>query len=423
MASRENQARWRDRKRGNTSAPHCQCGKRLRKESKDLCRSCWLKTLEGRAYNQHRVASQNQSKADLAKSAKLIASRFTRELGFVHLRALEASEAKRELEVLPGIGFVHFHYRRDRQTTIYSLAVLPEHQRQGWGRLLFYRVLCRAIENGSDRIFLKCPEDLIGANKFYRNLGFQLTGIDPGKRRSLNCWEYKIDLPLLFFCNGGGRSPYDTIAKQEGWKLGIQSTDKKGNHQFPTEHVEMIDNEWGEGYKHDHHVNLIKSQKPLIATVKDLVSLDQLPEILKHAKEIAPYCGRVVVIPKIMTWLPNDYWIWLGFSVPSTHGSTPVPPSWFGNRFVHLLGGSPRLQAEYAKQMNVVSMDAKTSMLLASKGKSTWQGVSGGTKIKPGCYESFRISVQKQKEYWHILKNQPWANDPLFQNQEYPIWE
>lgn len=415
MATADNQARWRDRKRKGESAPKCLCGKRLREESRsNLCRSCWLKTPEGRAYNQHRVARQQQS--TLAPMAKQIAFQLSKELGFINIRALEESEARKELEVVLGVGFAHFHCRRDKQTTIYSLAVLPEYQRQGWGRLLFYRVLCSSIEKKCDRIFLKCPEENLAANEFYHKLGFKLIGTDSGKKRKLNCWEYRIDLPLLFFCNGGGTSRYDAIAEAEGWRLGIQSTDRNGKPRCnkPGWHMEMIDNEWGGGYRHNHHVSLIQQNKPLVATVRDITSIEQLPEAVRHAREIAPYCGRVILIPKIKSWLPSEFW--LGFSVPSSHGFTPVEPSWFGDRFVHLLGGSPDAQAQYAKLMNVVSLDSKYAMSenLAGKGKSAWQGCSNGVKVVSGCYESFRVSLERQRQYWWVTRHQPWADDPLF---------
>lgn len=417
MATADNQARWRDRKRKGKSAPKCLCGKRLREESRaNLCRSCWLKTPEGRAYNQHRVAQQQHRLVPVPMAAKQIASQFSKELGFINIRALEESSQRNELEVIPDVGFVHFHHRKDKQTTVYSLAVSPEYQRQGWGRLLFYRVLCSAIENGSDRIFLKCPEGL-AANEFYHKLGFQLIDTDPGKRRKLNCWEYRIDLPLLFFCNGGGTSRYDVVASDvKGWRLGIQSTDRNGKlrHNKSGWHMAMVDNEWGSGYRHNHHVDLIQSNKPLVATVRDIETVAQLPEALKHAREIAPYCGRVILIPKVECWLPSEYWV--GFSVPTSHGNTPIPPSWFGDRFIHLLGGSPDAQAQYAKLMNVVSLDAKYAMSenLAGKGKSAWQGCNSGVKIISGCYESFRVSLERQRQYWWKTRHEPWADDPLF---------
>ena len=174
----------------------------------------------------------------------------------------------------------------------------------------------------------------------------------------------------------------------------------------------MIDNEWGENYCHEQHLAMIKRNKPIIATVKDIESVEQLPNALKQAREIAQHCGRVIIVPKVKTWLPSKYW--LGYSIPTGHGGTDIETSWFGDRFVHLLGGSPDDQAKFAKELNVVSLDANYAMGLADYGKSSWQGCSGGIKVVDGCYPAMQLSLKKQKQYWHEQKNEPWANDPLF---------
>jgi hypothetical protein len=175
----------------------------------------------------------------------------------------------------------------------------------------------------------------------------------------------------------------------------------------------MIDNEWGDAYRHEQHLEMVKRNKPLIATVKDIEAINQLPTALKQARELAQYCGRAILIPKVKSWLPDKYW--LGYSIPTGHGGTDIECGWFGDRLVHLLGGSPDDQAVAAKQLNVVSLDANYAMRLADYGKSAWQGRSGGIKAVDGCYPAMRVSFQKQKEYWHPKKDDvPWANDPLF---------
>lgn len=412
MATKEQQQRWRERKKLGEIARCQNCGGKNNNSlcvAFDLClNKCWLKTPEGRAYNQERVARSIARKFDRVAEAKRISTKFSCELGFVNKAALKESEAKNNLEVLEGIGFAHFHHRRDKQTTIYSLAVLPDRQKKGWGRLLFYRVLCSAIENGCDRIVAKCPEEL-ASNTFYQRIGFVLAETEPGKKRRLNRWEYRIELPLLFYCGGGGQSQHDQTALEEGWLPGLRSNGKNKDHW----HMAMIDNEWGEAYQHEQHLAMVKRNKPLIATVRDIEAIEQLPEALKQARELAQHCGRVILIPKMKTWLPNKYW--LGYSIPTGHGGTDIECSWFGDRFVHLLGGSPDNQADFAKHLNVVTLDANYAMGLADFGKSAWQGCSSGVKVVEGCYPAMRVSFQKQKEYWHPKKKSvPWAGDPLF---------
>lgn len=337
--------------------------------------------------------------------AKKIATEYPRELGFVNRAALEVSNAKGELELVKKFGFAHFHHRKDGQTTIYSIAVRKIAKGQGWGRLLFYRVLCSAIEQGQSSIFLKCPVDL-PSNGFYQRLGFSLERVEPGKKRLLNCWRYPISTPLLFYCACGGASPFGQIAQQEGWFLGYRTQAEKTN-----QHVAMLDNQF-DSYKHEIHFKEVMRQKPLLATALDIASPEQLPETIRQAKAISSYCGRVILIPKCKITLPNDFPYWLGFSIPTSHGGTRLFPDFFSGKPVHLLGGSPNQQAFYAKLMRVISLDGNAAMKLAIRyGKTIYPGTSG-KRIVSGLYPTFQLSLKRQKEYWH--EKDAWKKIPLF---------
>ena len=336
--------------------------------------------------------------------AKAIAATFPKELGFVNRAALQASEAVGELECMPGVGFCHYHHRRDSQTTIYELAVLKKCQGQGWGRLLFYKVLCSAIEQGKSCIVAKCPEGNL-SNGFYEHLGFRIVGVEPGKIRRLNRWQYDIKLPLLFYCADGGRNKYSEIASKSGWMLGLRSDQPK-----TPQHCSMVDNHWT-GYDHSKHLAAVQHHKPLIATARDIEHPDQLPSILEQAEELTQYAGRVLLIPKCKVSLPLAYW--LAYSVPTRYGGTSVECGWFNQRPTHLLGGSPDAQAHYAKHLNAVSLDGNYAMNVARYGEACWQG----NRIKPpgtSCYEVFEISLRKQKAYWHPDKVWRWEDEPLF---------
>lgn len=339
--------------------------------------------------------------------AKQISTQYPQELGFVNRAALEISNAKGELEVIRKSGFAHFHHRQDGQTTIYSLAVSRRFQRQGWGRLLFYRVLCSAIEQGQSSVFLKCPVDAL-SNGFYARLGFNLERVEPGKKRALNCWRYPISTPLLFYCACGGASPFGQIAQEVGWFLGYRTQAESFNN-----HVAMLDNQFDD-YNHQIHFRETMRHKPLLATALDITSPEQLPEIIRQAKAIASYCGRVVLIPKCKVNLPKDFPYWLGFSVPTSHGGTSLFPDFFKDKPVHLLGGTPNQQVFYSKLLNVVSLDSNSAMKIAIRfGKTIYPGTSG-KRIVSGVYPIFRLSLKYQKEYWHKTEN-PWAELPLFQ--------
>lgn len=342
------------------------------------------------------------------ESAKEVAAQLWRELGFVNRAALEVAEKRGSLECIPGIGFANFHHRRDYQTTIYEIGVNRLLQRQGWGRLLFYRVLCSAIENKCNRIVAKCPENL-PSNGFYEHLGFSLLRAEQGKKRKLNVWQYSIKLPLLFYCGAGGRSEYDRRAKAEGWRLGLRSGYKNISH----EHMQMVDNLYS-NYDHEKHLAEVKKSKPLIATAMDILTPEQCQsdgvkhqsygDILRQAKELAQYCGRVLLIPKYKIPLPTDFRFWLAYSVPTSHGGTTVEPEWFKSQgyLVHLLGGGPDAQRKYAESgMTVVSLDANYSMKLAQRyGKSCWQGRNSGRRMTNNTYDALQISLNRQFAFW-----------------------
>ena len=57
-------------------------------------------------------------------------------------------------------------------------------------------------------------------------------------------------LIIKYFINGGGTSPYDLIAQELGWRLGMNS----GGNKKPKVQLKMIDNDF-QNYHHETHVN------------------------------------------------------------------------------------------------------------------------------------------------------------------------
>ena len=128
-------------------------------------------------------------------SIKGLADRYRKEIGFVLRPALVKSINDQEIFVafMDGIlsGFIHYHHRRDSQTTLYHIAVAPEKLSIGIGRKLINKLRSEAESKGKSSINLKCPVDLM-ANKFYERCGFILTTVAPGKHRSLNVWQLNL---------------------------------------------------------------------------------------------------------------------------------------------------------------------------------------------------------------------------------------
>lgn len=121
---------------------------------------------------------------------KSIADAHRRELGFVNRSVLAMAIEKQEI-LCVSHGFLHFHHRKDKISTLYHLCVEPNQRRRGIGRQLIEAWENHSRDNGITTLRLKCPVDL-QANGFYSRIGFKRVGIEPGKHRSLVVWEKNI---------------------------------------------------------------------------------------------------------------------------------------------------------------------------------------------------------------------------------------
>ncbi len=131
---------------------------------------------------------------------KQLSEHYKHELGFVNREILRKAISTRSLLIASEkgdtsallTGMVHFYVRRDNVVTLYSIVVAEAHRRRGTGRLLFNELVNITRTLGGTQIRLKCPADL-PANLFYQHLGFEVVMVEPGKRRPLNVWIYKIE--------------------------------------------------------------------------------------------------------------------------------------------------------------------------------------------------------------------------------------
>ncbi len=133
--------------------------------------------------------------ADL-DAVKLLCDAHKRELGFVLRPSLAAAITQGEIIIAADaggqlLGLVHFHHRRDAQTTLYHLVVHERARSQGLGRALIDALQADGIRHGKGYIQLKCPVEL-PANVFYARAGFAQVTCEAGKARALNVWR----LPL-----------------------------------------------------------------------------------------------------------------------------------------------------------------------------------------------------------------------------------
>jgi hypothetical protein len=176
------------------------------------------------------------------------------------------------------------------------------------------------------------------------------------------------------------------LAVRSGLQYGIQSTGSGGvcvlHDKMRGHEVAFIDNDYF-NYDHDIHVEAIEKWRPKYATVCDVMTREQcakdeiafyeLEQILEWAEELSEHAENVIVIPKwdCIDRIPEKFM--LGFSVPTSHGGTPLPTSAFEGRRVHLLGGSWSAQLAHMAALgdDVVSIDNNYIFNMARFGQFT----------------------------------------------------
>lgn len=174
----------------------------------------------------------------------------------------------------------------------------------------------------------------------------------------------------------GANRTYIPIARSYGWYIGARLPCTLYPDHFPLyfadqdwrkfEGLHFSDDKYQKHYR--KYIDAVKEHRPYMASVVDWTPDKQLEEVMIWATEIAQYVELVQVIPKIpreVDKIPHHVGgkkIVLGFSVPTKHGATPCYPEEFAGRDVHLLGGNPIQQTNYAGLLttygaNIISTD------------------------------------------------------------------
>ncbi len=150
--------------------------------------------------HQQPITVRLARKADV-EGAKRIADQYRSELGFVNIAILRAAQSKGWLLVAAEwkdqrkrdmvTGFANFRIRRDRNATLYEIAVADAYRRTGVGTRLLSELIRRVHLAGGQYVRLKCPQDL-SANQFYQKCGFRHAETEQGKKRRLQVWYYHL---------------------------------------------------------------------------------------------------------------------------------------------------------------------------------------------------------------------------------------
>lgn len=174
-------------------------------------------------------------------------------------------------------------------------------------------------------------------------------------------------LPTLIYCAAGNKR-YMDIALKHGFKCGAQLPNTIYHEPY------FVDQNYNKP-NFDKYMKALEKHKPFMATVLDWDERRSFDEVLQWAEAAAQFVqDSVIIIPKIcgtIAQIPHTIGgknVRLGYSIPTTHGGTPVPIWEFFGRPVHLLGGSPQSQLENMRYgLNVKSADGNYTSKMANR--------------------------------------------------------
>lgn len=218
--------------------------------------------------------------------------------------------------------------------------------------------------------------------------------------------------PRLIYCAECNRD-FARIAVESGWLYGSRLP------RTTYEAVHFADQDWKRPDR-VAYMRALEKHRPALATVLDWEREEQLPEVLEWAEEAAAHVTEaVLLIPKVVGGVPSlprlvgGKPVWLAYSVPTSHGGSPLPLWELSGWPVHLLGGSPQEQMRIAGMacLDVRSVDGNMAAMQARKGR-TWRRQTGpkghwwqlkelGDERADGVpAECFRRSLAEIKSAW-----------------------
>lgn len=219
----------------------------------------------------------------------------------------------------------------------------------------------------------------------------------------------------LIYCAGGNPRFY-AIARDAGFLYGVQLPDTVYGP------LHFADQDW-KAPDRARYMAALAQHRPHMATVLDWEREAQLSEVLNWAEEAAQFVNVVVIVPKVIGGIGRiparigGADVRLGYSVPTRYGGTDVPIWEFGARPVHLLGGSPQRQMQYALHgLNVQSADGNYAQRMALTSCQFWEPgtahyarnrywprleeADGSAWGQDAPYEAFRRSCRNIARAW-----------------------
>ena len=179
----------------------------------------------------------------------------------------------------------------------------------------------------------------------------------------------------LYFCY---RQRFAEVASWIGYGVGTRADEYKQNFVYRSGFdddidISFVDNDF-EDPDRECLLDVAETVNAERVVLPDIFSVEDVSDVLEFGREVKNIGATPIVVPKCdfdYSRIPRD-WI-VGYSVPSGYGSTDVPIGRFTSHDVHLLGGSPSNQFEFAEKaitegVSIVSADTNSFGAAASYG-------------------------------------------------------
>ena len=200
-------------------------------------------------------------------------------------------------------------------------------------------------------------------------------------------------------------------ASQLGFLYGLRSDDLRYCGMCK---IDFIDIDFKRPDTEKHRAAVLQFA-PKYATVLDVMEGHQLVHALDMARVFSKSGVLPILIPKIQCIheIPKQYI--LGYSIPTTYGYTALSTSAFAGRRLHLLGGTPKQQAEYYRHFiglgcEIVSLDCNSVAKAAGHG-TVWRDRYRREWYNDGLHKAYvktlMLSLENVWNFWQEILADP----------------
>lgn len=295
------------------------------------------------------------------------------------------------------------HCVRKPQTTLYDIAVLPDHRDKGFGEQLVDQI---KRDSPHSKIIAKCPVDL-PSNEFYKQTGWSCIDTEDGKNRALNVWKYEISNVDIITT---GRPDLTEYAHKHGWLTGCR-LDAIQNYEKEGVTPDFIDLHW-EQPDQDQLLTKAMQHNPEYVVAGDYDG-ENYEQINDFANQLRSYAENVIIVPHEPGEVKKvPEWAIVGYSTPTGYEGTDAPIWEYTGRDVHILGGTmPQIQTVVNHLKNsIVSIDTNTHHRDATQFGEYWsksdrqrkQVADIGNTVRP-AYENSVLNMTYAFEEWGLI--------------------